>query len=78
MLVVSVFGWKGGKQLVTQSYADAKVKVAEQKAEHAEKKAEKDAEKGESGRGLFHRHHDNGAKEDASSPPVGEGEDHDA
>ena len=32
VLVVSVFGWKGGKQLVTQSYADAKVKVAEQKA----------------------------------------------
>ena len=59
VLVVSVFGWKGGKQLVTQSYADAKVKVAEQKAEHAEKKAEKEAERGESGRrGLFHRRHD--------------------
>ena len=50
VLVVSVFGWKGGKQLVTQSYADAKVKVAEQKAEHAEKKAEKKAEREESGR----------------------------
>ena len=45
VLVVSVFGWKGGKQLVTQSYADAKVKVAEQKAQHAEKKAEKKAER---------------------------------
>ena len=75
VLVVSVFGWKGGKQLVTQSYADAKVKVAEQKAAHAEKKAEKKAERGESGRGLFHRHHDNGAAEDASSSPVAEGED---
>jgi hypothetical protein len=32
VLVVSVFGWKGGKQLVEQSYADAKVKVAEKKA----------------------------------------------
>ena len=50
VLVVSVFGWKGGKQLVTQSYADAKVKVAEQKEAHAEKKAEKKAEREESGR----------------------------
>jgi hypothetical protein len=67
VLVVSVFGWKGGKQLVTQSYADAKVKVAEQKAQHAEKKAAKRAERGESGRGLFHRHDDGGAAEDASA-----------
>ena len=43
VLVVSVFGWKGGKQLVTQSYEDAKVKVAEQKEAHAEKKAAKQA-----------------------------------
>ena len=43
VLVVSVFGWKGGKQLVTQSYADAKVKVAEQKSSDAEKKAAKKA-----------------------------------
>ena len=56
VLVVWVFGWTGGKQLVTQSYADAKVKVAEQKAQHAEKKAEKRAERAESGRGV--RHHD--------------------
>ena len=72
ILVVSVFGWKGGKQLVTESYADAKVKVAEQKAQHAEKKAEKRAERAESGRGLFHRQQDNGAAEDAaSSTPTG-------
>ncbi len=45
VLVVSVFGWTGGKQLVTQSYADAKVKVAEQKEHRAEKKAAKKAEK---------------------------------
>ncbi len=77
VLVVSVFGWKGGKQLVTQSYADAKVKVDEQKAAHAEKKAEKKAEREASGRGLFHRHHDNGAAEDASSSAVG-GDEHDA
>jgi uncharacterized membrane protein YbhN (UPF0104 family) len=45
ILVVSVFGWKGGKQLVEQSYVDAKVKVAEQKEQHAEKKAAKRAER---------------------------------
>ncbi len=77
VLVVSVFGWKGGKQLVTQSYDDAKVKVAEQKEAHAEKKAEKKAEREKSGGGLFRRHHDNGAAEDASSSAVGGGEDHD-
>ena len=68
VLVVSVFGWKGGKQLVTQSYADAKVKVSEQKAEHAEKKAEKKAARKESGQGRFHRRHDNEAAEDPPSP----------
>ena len=62
VLVVSVFGWTGGKQLVTQSYADAKVKVAEQKAQHAEKKAEKRAEREESGRGRLHRRHDRGRR----------------
>jgi hypothetical protein len=74
VLVVSVFGWKGGKQLVTQSYADAKVKVAEQKAEHAEKKAKKQAERAESGGGLFHRRNNGGAAEDASSSATGGGE----
>ena len=67
LLVVSVFGWKGGKQLVTQSYADAKVKVAEQKAEHAEKKAAKRAARAESGQGLFHRRYTSEAADDASS-----------
>jgi uncharacterized membrane protein YbhN (UPF0104 family) len=71
VLVVSVFGWKGGKQLVTQSYADAKVKVAEQKAEHAEKRAKKRAE---SGGGPFHRRNNGGAAEDASSSATGGGE----
>ena len=37
VLVVSVFGWTGGKLLVTESYTDAKGKVAEQKAQRAEK-----------------------------------------
>ena len=74
VLVVSVFGWKGGKQLVTQSYADAKVKVAEQKAEHAEKKAAKKAEREESPRGLLHRRHDETAEADTSSSATGGGE----
>jgi uncharacterized membrane protein YbhN (UPF0104 family) len=44
-LVVFVFGWSGGKQLVGQSYVDAKGKVAEQKEQRAAKKAEKRAAK---------------------------------
>jgi uncharacterized membrane protein YbhN (UPF0104 family) len=38
VLVVWAFGWTGGKLLVSQSYADAKVKVAEQKEQRAAKK----------------------------------------
>jgi len=76
VLVVSVFGWRGGKQLVTQSYADAKVKVAEQKEQHAEKKAAKRAEREASGRGRFQRGPDDAAEEASSSLPR-EGE-HDA
>ena len=43
VLVVWAFGWTGGKLLVEQSYADAKVKVGEQKTRRAEKKAAKRA-----------------------------------
>jgi uncharacterized membrane protein YbhN (UPF0104 family) len=71
LLVVSVFGWKGGKQLVTQSYKDAKVKVAEQKEEHAEKKAAKQAERAKSDSRANHE-----ATEDVSSTASGGG-DHD-
>ena len=39
VLVVWAFGWAGGKVLVEQSYADAKVKVEEQKAQRATKRA---------------------------------------
>jgi uncharacterized membrane protein YbhN (UPF0104 family) len=39
VLVVWAFGWSGGKLLVTDSYAEAKQKLAEQKAERAAKKA---------------------------------------
>jgi uncharacterized membrane protein YbhN (UPF0104 family) len=42
-LVVLVFGWTGGKLLVSESYADAKDKVAEQKAQRSAKKAAKKA-----------------------------------
>jgi uncharacterized membrane protein YbhN (UPF0104 family) len=56
ILVVSVFGWTGGKLLVSESYSDARVKVAEQKASRAEKKAQKRAERERSGRSRFRRH----------------------
>ena len=45
VLTVVVFGWTGGKLLVTQSYADAKDKVAEQKDARAAKREEKREEK---------------------------------
>src|SRR5262249_45249387 len=45
ILVVSVFGWTGGKQLVTSSYEDAKVQVAEQKEARKRRKEEKKADK---------------------------------
>src|SRR5213076_2873919 len=38
-MVVWAFGWRGGKDLVADSYEDAKEKAAEQKAAHAAKKA---------------------------------------
>jgi uncharacterized membrane protein YbhN (UPF0104 family) len=41
VVVVWAFGWTGGKLLVQQSYADAKVKAAEQKEQRAARKAEK-------------------------------------
>ncbi len=41
LLVVWAFGWTGGKLLVGGSYADAKTRVAEQKAQRAAKKAAK-------------------------------------
>jgi hypothetical protein len=44
-MVVWVFGWSGGKDLVQSSYSDAKDKAAEQKAAHAERKVAKRAAK---------------------------------
>jgi uncharacterized membrane protein YbhN (UPF0104 family) len=43
IMVVWVFGWSGGKELVQTSYTGAKEKAAEQKAAHAAKKEEKRA-----------------------------------
>jgi uncharacterized membrane protein YbhN (UPF0104 family) len=40
-IVIWAFGWKGGRLLVEQSYADAKVKVSEQKTQRAAKRAGK-------------------------------------
>jgi uncharacterized membrane protein YbhN (UPF0104 family) len=45
LLTVVVFGWTGGKLLVTQSYVDAKDKVAEQKEARAERREQKRAAK---------------------------------
>jgi uncharacterized membrane protein YbhN (UPF0104 family) len=41
VLVVWAFGWTGGKELVGQSYTDAKVRVAERKAQRATARAAK-------------------------------------
>jgi uncharacterized membrane protein YbhN (UPF0104 family) len=43
VLVIMVFGWTGGKQLVGESYEDAKVRTAEAKAQRKDKRLEKKA-----------------------------------
>ena len=40
-----MFGWTGGKQLVSSSYTDAKEQVAEQKEARRKRKEDKKAEK---------------------------------
>jgi len=45
ILTISVFGWTGGKQLVTSSYTGAKEQVAEQKEARRKRKEEKKAGK---------------------------------
>jgi uncharacterized membrane protein YbhN (UPF0104 family) len=47
ILVVWVFGWTGGKLLVTQSYTGAKEKAAEQSAEHKQRRQAKKTAKRE-------------------------------
>jgi uncharacterized membrane protein YbhN (UPF0104 family) len=70
VLVVCVFGWTGGKTLITESYTGAKEKVADQKTQRAEKKAAKREARDEEAHGLRehlpHRHHD------SDDPPTGE------
>jgi uncharacterized membrane protein YbhN (UPF0104 family) len=63
-VVVWAFGWTGGKLLVEQSYADAKVKVGEQKAQRSAARATKRAERRERLGEL--RHHDD---DDVTTPP---------
>ena len=58
ILVVWVFGWTGGKQLVGGAYVDAKAKAAEMKEDRKRKKDEKNAQKA--------------AGEEAHSPEAGE------
>jgi uncharacterized membrane protein YbhN (UPF0104 family) len=76
-LVVAVFGWKGGKELVTDSYVDAKGRVAEQKAQRAANKEKKKAERAASGEGRFRRRRDDVASEEATpaTPQGGESDD---
>jgi uncharacterized membrane protein YbhN (UPF0104 family) len=64
VLVVWVFGWTGGKLLVTQSYTDAKVKVAEQKEQRAEKKRVKREEEEAEGKSFLDRVRPHRAKAD--------------
>jgi uncharacterized membrane protein YbhN (UPF0104 family) len=58
ILVVWVFGWTGGKQLVGGAYTDAKAKAAEMKEDRKRKKDEKNAQEA--------------AGEEAHSPETGE------
>lgn len=68
VLVVWAFGWTGGKLLVEQSYADAKVKVDEQKAQRAAARATKRAARREHRSGPHHHDEDEPAA-DATPPP---------
>jgi hypothetical protein len=47
VLVVLIFGWTGGKLLVSSSYDDAKVKAAEMKASRGKGKSPLDEGEGE-------------------------------
>jgi hypothetical protein len=48
VLVITIFGWTGGKQLVTTSYRDAKDQASDMKEQRAEKKtAKKEAKRAE-------------------------------
>jgi len=54
VLICVVFGWQGGSKLVTDSYADAKVKKEEMSEDRREKReAKRDAKREEAGGGLM-------------------------
>jgi uncharacterized membrane protein YbhN (UPF0104 family) len=67
VLVIWAFGWSGGKVLVEQSYADAKTKVAEQKAQRDERRAATRSTRGE--RLRFRRADKAGAGEEDEREP---------
>ena len=60
LLVVLVFGWVGGKQLVGDAYGDAKERAADMKEQRKEKKQEKKQAKREERRHRFGRRGDDG------------------
>ena len=62
-----VFGWTGGKVLVSESYTGAKDKVAEQKAARSEKKEAKREAREAEGHGFTDRFHRR--KDDESDEP---------
>ena len=73
-LVVWALGWTGGRALVEESYADAKVRVAEQKADRAQKKLAKREEledKRVGGIMRFRRRHGEDDAGDEVRPPEG-------
>jgi uncharacterized membrane protein YbhN (UPF0104 family) len=45
IMISWAFGWKGGKEMVSDSYIQAKAKAAEEKASRRERKAERKAER---------------------------------
>ena len=63
VLVVIVFGWTGGKQLVGSSYTDAKVRAADMKEQRKEKRQAKRQEK------LGRRGHTDDGTESAAPRP---------
>ena len=65
VLVVIVFGWTGGKQLVGSSYDDAKERAADMKEQ---RKVKKDAKREEKLRRREHRRDDDVAAEPDPSP----------
>ncbi len=61
VLVIAIFGWTGGKQIVGDAYGDAKERASDMKEQRREKRAEKRAEK----RHRFGRHH---GEQEATEP----------